>query len=308
MVLANCGSGAGGEEAARVQAIRAAFAPLGVVPDVRCVAGPDITAVASRLRSEAEGNRPVRGRGSPLVVVAAGGDGSVSGVAAALAGSPIPMGILPMGTLNHFAKDAGLALDLAEAASDIVAGATRRVDVASVNGHTFVNNSSIGLYPNAVDERERRPRRWASKRVAMVGAALRVLQRMPRHHVRLTLDGEPAVRTTSFVFVGNNTYETGFGSLGKRSRLDGGNLSVYFARRPDRRTVLALAARSLVGRLDQATQLETRQVHRVTVEMRRPAVDVSLDGEVVRLRSPLRYEVQPGALVLLGPSVRTAQA
>jgi diacylglycerol kinase family enzyme len=207
-----------------------------------------------------------------------------------------------MGTLNHFAKDAGVPLDLEAAAAAIALGDVRRVDVAEVNGHPFINNSSIGLYPRAVREREARPRRWASKRLAMVGAALRVLQSMPRHHVRLTVDGEPAVRTTSFVFVGNNTYRTGFGTLGQRGRVDGGTLSVFHVGRPDRRTVLALAARSLVGRLQESEQLEAREARQVVVEMRRPRVHVSLDGEVVRMRAPLTYTIRPKALPLLVPA------
>ncbi|MDP9258013.1 MAG: diacylglycerol kinase family lipid kinase, partial [Actinomycetota bacterium] len=82
-------------------------------------------------------------------------DGTVSAVAAALAGTSTPMLVLPAGTLNHFARDLGVPLDPAEAALLVRDGARRQVDVAEVNGRVFVNNSSIGAYPIAVALRER---------------------------------------------------------------------------------------------------------------------------------------------------------
>ncbi|MEO5735178.1 MAG: diacylglycerol kinase family protein [Rubrivivax sp.] len=82
------------------------------------------------------------------VIVAGGGDGTVSAVAAALTGGDIALGVLPLGTLNHFAKDLGLPLTLDEAVRQIAAGQTTRVDVGGVNGRVFVTNSSLGLYPD----------------------------------------------------------------------------------------------------------------------------------------------------------------
>jgi diacylglycerol kinase family enzyme len=95
----------------------------------------------------------------PDVLVAGGGDGTVSAVAAALVDSDIVLGVLPLGTLNHFAKDLGIPLLLEAAAGAIVAGRTARIDVGEVNGRVFVNNSSIGLYPEIVRDREQQQRR-----------------------------------------------------------------------------------------------------------------------------------------------------
>ncbi len=89
------------------------------------------------------------------VVAAMGGDGTVNAVAGALAGTPTPLLVLPAGTLNHFARDLGLPLDPAEAALLVRDGVRREVDVGEVNGHVFVNNSSIGAYPLTVALRER---------------------------------------------------------------------------------------------------------------------------------------------------------
>jgi diacylglycerol kinase family enzyme len=88
------------------------------------------------------------------VVVAAGGDGTINAVASELVGSNKILGVLPMGTLNHLAKDLGMPLDL-ESAVDIIAQQTlSRIDIGEVNGRYFLNNSGLGLYPGIVHERE----------------------------------------------------------------------------------------------------------------------------------------------------------
>src|SRR4029077_18325609 len=85
-------------------------------------------------------------------LVAAGGDGTVNAVAAAIVGSEAVLGILPLGTLNHFAKDLKLPLDLEGAVRTLKTGSVQKVDVAQVNGRVFVNNSGLGLYPSMVKQ------------------------------------------------------------------------------------------------------------------------------------------------------------
>lgn len=239
----------------------------------------------------------------PDVLVAAGGDGTVSAAAWAVAGTRTALAVVPMGTLNHFARDAGIPLDVDEAARVALQAPAAPVDVGEANGRVFVNNASIGLYPDAIEERERRRAagagRAASKGLAMVQAAGTVLRQVPAHHLHLAIDGRPAVRTTSFLFIGNNAYETALGRLGRRASLTRGELSLYTMRRPGRRAVLGLAARALVGRLDESRDLETHAAREVTVDCHRRALRVALDGEVVRLATPLRLRTRPGALRLV---------
>jgi diacylglycerol kinase family enzyme len=297
VVLANRGAG-GADDGALAGAIATAFEGKGAAADLRWVPGDRVEAAARQALHE-----------NPDTVVAAGGDGTVGAVAAALAGSGTPMAVLPLGTLNHFARDAGLPLRLEEAAGVAVEGVAVRVDVAEVNGNVFVNNSSIGVYPRTVRERERRRQETATAagpgakagRLATVRAAWSVLRRLPAHHVTLAIDGRPVVRTTSFVFVGNNLYETGFGHLGHRASLSGGTLGVYHAKRPGRRALLALAGRALVGRLDGSSDLQADEASRLTVHAARHDMRVALDGEVRRLRLPLEYRSRPGDLLLLRP-------
>jgi len=184
------------------------------------------------------------------VVVAVGGDGTVSTVAGALAGTDKPLGVLPLGTLNHFAKDLGVPLVLDEAVRTIAAGHQRRVDVGEVNGHVFINNCSLGVYPQIVRQREeRRLRRGFNKWLALALACLSVFRRHPLLTVRLAVGANSERLTTPLLFVGNNQYETNLLAVRGRAALDRGELCVYLVRGRSRFTLPRLALLALVGRL-----------------------------------------------------------
>ena len=236
-------------------------------------------------------------------VVAAGGDGTVSTIAAALAGTKTSLGILPLGTLNHFARDLGLPLDLTAAVRTVVLGRTLEVDVARVNGRVFVNNASIGLYAHVVRRREvRRERLRSNKWLATFFAVLRVFRRFPAMRVRLEVPGGTAVRTSPFVFVGNNQYKMHFWSIGRRSRLDAGQLTLYVANRFGRLGILRLALRGLLGRLEQARDFDYLHVQEVRVESGKSRLLMAIDGELVRMTPPLHFEIWPQALTVLAPN------
>lgn len=235
-------------------------------------------------------------------VVAAGGDGTVSTIAAALAGTVTPLGILPLGTLNHFARDLGLPLDLTAAVRTVALGRPREVDVARVNGRVFINNASIGLYPHVVRRREvRRERLRSNKWLAMFFAVLRVFRRFPMVRVRLEIQDDTALRTSPFVFVGNNRYEMSLMTIGRRSQLDAGQLTLYVANRTGRFGVFRLALRVLLGRLEQARDFDCIQVQEVGVASRKRRLLMAIDGELVRMAPPLHFEIWPKALTVLAP-------
>jgi diacylglycerol kinase family enzyme len=148
--------------------------------------------------------RQVSARAS--VVVAGGGDGTVSAVAAGLIDSSAALGVLPLGTLNHFARDLQMPRDVAAAVAVIAAGEIARVDVGVVNDHLFVNNSSIGIYPNIVDAREALRREGHRKWIAMIIATSRVLRRYRGVVVSIDVDGRRRHWRTPFVFIGSNEY------------------------------------------------------------------------------------------------------
>jgi diacylglycerol kinase family enzyme len=238
----------------------------------------------------------------PDAVVAGGGDGTLSTVAGVVAGSGIPLGVLPLGTLNHFAKDAGIPLDLASAVETVCRGRVTNVDVGRVNGRVFVNNSSLGLYPQVVMKRDQlRQRLHRGKWPAFVWAALLVLRRFPFLTVEIHVDGKVLQRRSPLVFIGNNSYELNGLHLGARRCLDAGHLSVYIIRRTDRLGLIVLAARALVGRLHSARDFETLRTAHIEVDTRRSHVTVATDGEVRRLTAPLVYELDKGALSIVVP-------
>jgi diacylglycerol kinase family enzyme len=231
-------------------------------------------------------------------IVAAGGDGTVSAVAAGLVGSDVPLGVIPLGTLNHFSKDIGIK-DLTDAMIAIASGATRRIDVGEVNGRVFINNSSIGLYPEIVVHRDHEREHYGrSKWPAMMRAAWHTLLRFPLLHVAIALAGSVFSARTPFVWVGNNEYALGVRELGSRVRLDGGQLSVYTLRTASRWRMFVAMLRAVFRR--RAPELETTLVERADIVAAKRSLKVALDGEVVRLAPPLTYRSRPGALVVLG--------
>jgi diacylglycerol kinase family enzyme len=244
-------------------------------------------------RAMAEGSQPV---------VAGGGDGTLSAVASALVGSRHALGILPLGTLNHFAKDLKIPLELEAAVANLFAGRLARVDVGEVNGRIFLNNSSLGLYPAIVREREERQRHGAGKWVAFALAVVTILWRYAPVHVWLRVDSSPeSGAPTPFVFVGNNRYEIEGAHMGGRSRLDGGRLWICRAPHAGLRTLLRLAVKALLGRVPHGG-FDAVDGEQCEVRAKRGHLRVSADGEVISLETPLHYRIRPGALGVIVPT------
>lgn len=240
----------------------------------------------------------------PDAVLAGGGDGTVSAVASVLAHTGVSLGILPLGTLNHFAKDLQIPTGLEGAIELIAKGLSRKVDMGEVNGRRFINNSSIGIYPHLVKNREdQRLKLGIGKWPALALAVVKVFRRFPELRVELLSDGLDITRHTPFVFVGNNVYNISLFTVRNRSAVDAGVLSVYIANRGGRFELLRIFSRALAGRLDQALDFTALTLHdfRVQTTGRRP-VRVALDGEVVRMSPPLHYVTRPGALKVIAPA------
>jgi len=174
------------------------------------------------------------------VVAAAGGDGTVSSVAAAVARANKTLAVIPTGTANHFARDAGIPTDLAAAVALLRTGRRAAVDVGIVNDRFFLNNVSLGSYPRMVDERTELERRGRSRRVAGIIAVARTWWRLRSVTAAFTLDGRDLIRRSPFIVVGNGRYVLSGFALSRRQRLSDHQLSLYVApRRPARRVVAA---------------------------------------------------------------------
>jgi diacylglycerol kinase family enzyme len=235
-------------------------------------------------------------------VIAGGGDGTINAVASALVGTEVALGVLPLGTLNHFAKDLRIPLDLESAVHTLSESYTVQVDVGEINGHVFLNNSSLGLYPRMVRHRKRQQERLGrGKWPAFLWAALLMVRRYPFLQVRLCLEGEERVRQTPFVFIGNNVYQLDLFNLGARACLDAGAFSLYVVHRTGRLGLLLLAVRALFGRLHNAKDFDHWCVQEVRIETRATRLLVATDGEVRVMETPLHYRMRPGALRVIVP-------
>ena len=286
-VLLNRGGGAFAADPELAGKVDEALASAGVDVEVEVLSGGDC---AVRCRAIAQ-------RKEPLLVVG-GGDGTISAAASALAGTDTVLGILPLGTLNHFARDLGIPTDLDEAAKLIAASGERQVDIGEMNDRVFINNSAIGLYPLMVVDRDLQRRRLGrSKRLAMLLASIRALARFNHYRLTLTVNDERTGRVdTPLLFVGNNEYRIDIGAAGQRERLDGGELCVLVLRKKTRSGLIAASIRALLGRSRSDDLVRIDGVERLRVASRRSQLAVSLDGEVVRVTPPLDYRIRKRAL------------
>lgn len=269
--------------------VQAAFDAAGLAVDVQMLAGDRIAPAAAKL-------------GDRALVVVGGGDGTLGSAAGELAKGSAALGILPLGTRNHLARDLGIPADLSEAAKVIAARQVRRIDLARINDRVFVNNASIGAYPELVQERDRH---HAPKWLATMPATLSVLRRLRHHRFKLGIDGAERRIATPLLFVGNNLYRLEAGHLGERPALDDGLLSVFAVGPGRRRDLLGFAIRTLLGRADPERDFAAMgETAALTVAGHPHHIAVALDGEVVRLPMPLRFSIQPRALQVVAPLER----
>ena len=297
-MLLNRGSGA--VRTRRTDALRdelaSLFAEQGVTAAVEVVPSRNLREAAERALA---GFRS----GQVRAVVVGGGDGSVRAVAGVVAGAGLPMGVLPLGTLNHFARDLGLPVELDAAVGVIAQGHTRRVDVAEVNGRVFVNNSSIGIYPLMVRDRDRRLRRGGWKKwPAMVVAGARAFWRFPLRRLSICVEGRTEPFRTPCLFVGNNEYRLSLRGFGTREALDKGALWLGVAGSQSRASLLWLGLRSAIGLIDSARDLQIVTAASAEIRAKTHRLLVAMDGEVEAIRAPLVYRARPGALTVFAPT------
>jgi diacylglycerol kinase family enzyme len=290
-VLVNAQSGPEGTRTDQA-AIEAAFARHGLTAQIGLLEpGEDIAARVDELLA-----------GGPSCIVAGGGDGTISAVASQVLDSDTVLGVLPLGTLNHFARDLDIPFALDAAVAVIAADHVVRVDVGQVDDAVFLNNSSMGLYARVVSEREHaRKHLGLGKWPAMARATWHALRDPATFQVVVCVDGQDLQRRTPCIFVGNNAYVLeGFG-IGERTRLDAGLLCLYVLRPKSTLGLLWLGVRALSGVGSHAEDFDAFQTADFRIESQRRTIDVAMDGEVRPLTTPVHYRIRPRALRVLVP-------
>jgi diacylglycerol kinase family enzyme len=236
------------------------------------------------------------------IIVSGGGDGTINAVASAIVGKPhVKFGVLPMGTYNHFAKDLVIPLNLEDAVDVILQGGTRSIDVGSVNGNIFVNNSSVGAYPAMVKLRETLQKSGYAKKLAAFRAALQVFAHFRLLKVTVTdTTGKALIAKTVMLFVGNNRYEMDPVQIGKRNAIDQGRLWVLLATSQSR-LAMFFSVFSVLWQREKANAVTVFETREFVVKTGKRSQKVSVDGELLHLATPLHYTVRPAALQIIVP-------
>jgi diacylglycerol kinase family enzyme len=236
------------------------------------------------------------------IVVAAGGDGTIGSVAAGILDSPATLGILALGSRNHFAMDLHIPLDAGEAVASIAAGRTIKVDVGLVNDRAFINNSSIGIYASMVETREELRERGHRKWPAMLIATWQMFRSYPGMTVTIEAGGDVRTWRTPFVFVGNNAYTLDGLKVGGRDRIDEGKLYAYVTPSLHSRDLPGLVFKSVLGRTERSGEVQVVSGCELTIGTKSRRVHVAVDGEIESMTQPLRYRARPGALRVIVPA------
>jgi len=228
-------------------------------------------------------------------IAAIGGDGTVSAVAGIIAGTSAVLIPLPGGTLNNFTKTLDIPQDVDEALGRALQSKPRRIDIASVNGMYFINNSSVGLYPRALRHREQLESvmgKWPAAAVGLYRALFRF------RLYQISINGQDL--TTSFVFVGNNDYKLEQSPQAVRDRLDGGVLSIYVVKSSRRIDLLKIFIASLMRRLDVVESFDYYKTKKLVIATKKVrTISVSHDGEVTKVATPLTYQIHAKTLNVL---------
>jgi len=228
------------------------------------------------------------------VIGMAGGDGSQALVASVAAQHDIPYVCVPAGTRNHFALDLGLDRSDVTGALDAFAdGIERRIDLATVNGRTFVNNASLGLYAKVVQSPEYRDaklRTAATMLPDLIGPDSAPLD------LRFTGPDDTETTRAQLILVSNDPYQlVQLGGRGTRERIDTGVLGVVAVAIADAAAASRFAALEATGQLRRFPGWLEWSAPRFEVSADRP-VEVGVDGEALMMDSPVVFESRPGAL------------
>lgn len=236
------------------------------------------------------------------ILVAGGGDGTISTAVQFIADTDISLLPLALGTMNNFTRDAGIPLDPIEALQLLDQMNVEEFDAGEVNGVKFINNVSIGLYPEIVEEREEKTDihgwpKWKAK----ILAVLVVTRKLPL--LRMTVENEEFRKKlfTPFLFIGNNEYENLFNSDFYRPSLKTGQLWLCMARSPRIWSLFLMAWQLGIRGIKGTENLDTRLITQLKVKPRKRRVRVAIDGEIHKLYTPLRFKILKKSLRLVVP-------
>ena len=259
---------------------------------VECVAGHDIkTALAKAATSRAD------------IVLAGGGDGTISAAAAALMGNKKALAILPAGTMNLFARGLGIPQSLDAAVQSFAHGEVKPIDMASANGRPFVHQFSVGMHARMVGVRDKME--FASrlgKMRASIRAALATMLDPQPLKVSLTIGDAEILTRATLIGITNNLF--GEGHLPYAEQPDGGVLGIYVTVASERGQLLRFFLNVARGRWRDNPHVEIHEGEKVVMKILSPAGrrKCVIDGELLPLAPETTIEIHKRALNVLVPA------
>lgn len=295
IVLLNQGSGSVSTSVDVRQDIEQALAELGVrARMIEVVPGQSLADLADDAAASAASDR--------AILIAAGGDGTVSTVARACFLRGVALGVVSLGTFNYFAREFGLPEDPALAVRAALTGIPTEIDVGFVNAHMFVNNASFGIYPRIIRDRERTKAKLGRKRwVAACSGLWTMLRGQRRFAVRIEADGERQLRRTTMVFVGNNAFQLRQLGLEVADCVAGGRLAVIVQPPSGRLVQLRQLLLGALGRMHREPDLERFCADTLVIDSKRRRIELAIDGELCALPPPLVFSKGRRAMTLMLP-------
>lgn len=237
------------------------------------------------------------------LIVAAGGDGTQSAVAGALAGTDTVMGVLPGGTFNYFARDLGVGDDIADALDTIRNGRVTQMDVGQIENLVFLNNISLGAYPHILKTRESIYRRWGRSRLAAYWSVLVALRRLRRPMSLIAhVDGQQHRFSTALIFVARSAYQLEAFGLEGADAIRAGKFAVLIAKARQPLPLLRSAFRLAFGFSAKDSDFDLILTDELTIDMPRKRALIAHDGEKTVMASPLHLKVWHDGLRVLLPA------
>lgn len=236
------------------------------------------------------------------VVVAAGGDGTLNAVAAKLIHTDIPMGILPLGTFNYVARVFDIPVDIIQAAHVIATGRSRKAHIARINEHIYLNNASLGLYPLFIQKRELYNRYLGRFPLHAYTSGLDVMICHRKElKLKVEVDGKLFPVKTPLVFFGNNQLQLSEMNLRIAAAVAQGKVAGIVVAKSDKLTLFKILWQLVKGEIEQAPDVYTFAADQVVIHAQLKTMQVAIDGEIVRMRPPLKVTVEKNALNMMVP-------
>jgi len=233
-------------------------------------------------------------------VVVAGGDGTVRSVAGYLSGSHTPLGIIPVGTFNNFARDNGIPLNYIEAIRTIANKNIEEISTGEVSGKVFINNSTVGFYSKIIKNRNYvTSGTWTS----LIKAMFLSFKKFPLLEIKINAAGGQSIIRAPFIFIGNSKYKIDFLNIGAKYEKDGPFLNVYYPLDTGIFTICRFAFKVLINNLKEDRDYKIISAEELEVTSGEEKVVVSLDGEIFHIMPPLKYKLNTKHLKIITPLI-----